>query len=63
MNEPASQLVSSKIDGFPLGPDAKPLPGPQHMQKVIAQPRMAQQQAQVNEVAEEMKKIFEKVDV
>ena len=34
-------------DGRPLGPDGKPLPGPQQMQQVMAQRRMAQQQAQV----------------
>ena len=37
-------------DGRPLGPDGKPLPGPQQMQQVMAQRRMAQQQAQVDEV-------------
>jgi hypothetical protein len=34
-------------DGRPLGPDGKPLPGPAQMQQIMAQKRMAQQQAQV----------------
>ena len=47
--------------GRPLGPDGKPLPGPQQMQQVMAQRRMAQQQAQVNEVCGIMKDNLEKV--
>ena len=34
-------------DGRPLGPDGRPLPGPAQMQQIMAQKRMAQQQAQV----------------
>ncbi len=48
-------------DGRPLGPDGKPLPGPQQMQQVMAQRRMAQQQAQVDEVVGIMKSNVEKV--
>merc|ERR1711981_1237874 len=48
-------------DGRPLGPDGKPLPGPQQMQQVMAQRRMAQQQAQVDEVVGIMKNNVEKV--
>ena len=48
-------------DGRPLGPDGKPLPGPQQMQQVMAQRRMAQQQAQVDEVVGIMKTNVEKV--
>ena len=35
-NSPATE------GGRPLGPDGKPLPGPQQMQQVMAQRRMAQ---------------------
>jgi vesicle-associated membrane protein 2 len=48
-------------DGRPLGPDGKPLPGPQQMQQVMAQRRMAQQQAQVDEVVGIMKSNVERV--
>ena len=48
-------------DGRPLGPDGKPLPGPQQMQQVMAQRRMAQQQAQVDEVVGIMRNNVEKV--
>ncbi len=48
-------------DGRPLGPDGKPLPGPQQMQQVMAQRRMAQQQAQVDEVVGIMRSNVEKV--
>ena len=44
-----------------MGPDGKPLPGPQQMQQVMAQRRMAQQQAQVDEVTGIMKDNLEKV--
>jgi vesicle-associated membrane protein 2 len=47
--------------GRPLGPDGKPLPGPQQMQQVMAQRRMAQQQAQVDEVVGIMTDNLEKV--
>ena len=52
---------STDPTGRPLGPDGKPLPGPQQMQQVMAQRRMAQQQAQVNEVCGIMKDNLEKV--
>jgi len=48
-------------DGRPLGPDGKPLPGPAQMQQIMAQKRMAQQQAQVNEVVDIMRNNVEKV--
>lgn len=54
-NSPATE------GGRPLGPDGKPLPGPQQMQQVMAQRRMAQQQAQVDEVCGIMKDNVEKV--
>lgn len=54
-NSPATE------GGRPLGPDGKPLPGPQQMQQVMAQRRMAQQQAQVDEVCGIMKDNLEKV--
>lgn len=52
---------STGPDGRPLGPDGKPLPGPQQMQQVMAQRRMAQQQAQVDEVVGIMRSNVEKV--
>ena len=57
----ASQPPATAPDGRPLGPDGKPLPGPQQMQQVMAQRRMAQQQAQVDEVVGIMKNNVEKV--
>merc|ERR1719210_3263563 len=51
----------SHADGRPLGPDGRPLPGPQQMQQVMAQRRMAQQQAQVDEVVGIMRNNVEKV--
>lgn len=62
MAEPApSGPPKTAPDGRPLGPDGKPLPGPQQMQQVMAQRRMAQQQAQVDEVVGIMKNNVEKV--
>ncbi|XP_059080957.1 neuronal synaptobrevin-like [Tigriopus californicus] len=58
---PTSQPTPSADGGRPLGPDGKPLPGPQQMQQVMAQRRMAQQQAQVDEVCGIMKDNLEKV--
>ncbi len=52
---------STAPDGRPIGPDGKPLPGPQQMQQVMAQRRMAQQQAQVDEVVGIMRGNVEKV--
>jgi len=60
MSDPASQPATAP-DGRPLGPDGKPLPGPQQMQQVMAQRRMAQQQAQVDEVVGIMRNNVEKV--
>jgi hypothetical protein len=34
----------------PLGPDGKPIPGPEQMRQIQAARKMATQQAQVNEV-------------
>ena len=34
----------------PLGPDGKPIPGPEQMRQIQAARKMAQQQAQVEEV-------------
>ena len=42
-------------------PDGRPLPGPQQMQQVMAQKRMAQQQAQVDDVVGIMRTNVEKV--
>jgi len=61
MSDPASQPPATGPDGRPLGPDGKPLPGPQQMQQVMAQRRMAQQQAQVDEVVGIMRNNVEKV--
>lgn len=61
MSEPTSQPPATGPDGRPLGPDGKPLPGPQQMQQVMAQRRMAQQQAQVDEVVGIMRNNVEKV--
>lgn len=61
MQPPTSQPTPSADGGRPLGPDGKPLPGPQQMQQVMAQRRMAQQQAQVDEVCGIMKDNLEKV--
>ena len=60
MSEPPSQPPATGPDGRPLGPDGKPLPGPQQMQQVMAQRRMAQQQAQVDEVVGIMRNNVEK---
>ena len=57
----ASEPPKTGPDGRPLGPDGKPLPGPQQMQQVMAQRRMAQQQAQVDEVVGIMRNNVEKV--
>jgi len=57
----SSAPLFTKSDGRPLGPDGNPIPGPQQMQQVMAQRRMAQQQAQVNEVVGIMKSNVEKV--
>ena len=51
----------SHVDGRPLGPDGRPLPGPAQMQQIMAQKRMAQQQAQVDEVVGIMRNNVEKV--
>ena len=61
MSDAASAPPATAPDGRPLGPDGKPLPGPQQMQQVMAQRRMAQQQAQVDEVVGIMKNNVEKV--
>ncbi len=57
----AAPAAGGADGGRPLGPDGKPLPGPQQMQQVMAQRRMAQQQAQVDEVCGIMKDNLEKV--
>ena len=62
MSDP-SQPPATGPDGRPLGPDGKPLPGPQQMQQVMAQRRMAQQQAQVDEVVGIMRNNVEKARV
>ena len=49
------------VDARPLGPDGRPLPGPAQMQQIMAQKRMAQQQAQVDEVVGIMRNNVEKV--
>ncbi len=61
MSSDSSSAPKTAPDGRPLGPDGKPLPGPQQMQQVMAQRRMAQQQAQVDEVVGIMKSNVEKV--
>lgn len=61
MADSGSAPPATGPDGRPLGPDGKPLPGPQQMQQVMAQRRMAQQQAQVDEVVGIMKSNVEKV--
>ena len=61
MAESGTSAPATGPDGRPLGPDGKPLPGPQQMQQVMAQRRMAQQQAQVDEVVGIMKNNVEKV--
>ena len=45
----------------PLGADGKPVPGPQQVQQTLAQKRMAQQQAQVDQVVDIMRSNVEKV--
>jgi len=57
----ATESSKNGSDGRPLGPDGRPLPGPQQMQQVIAQKRMAQQQAQVDDVVGIMRTNVEKV--
>merc|ERR1712071_410592 len=47
-------------DGRPIGPDGRPLPGPAQMQQIMAQKRMAQQQAQEDEVVGIMRNNGEK---
>ena len=55
------EAARSQGDGRPLGPDGRPLPGPAQMQQIMAQKRMAQQQAQVDEVVGIMRTNVEKV--
>ena len=45
----------------PLGPDGKPIPGPEQMRQIQAARKMAQQQAQVDEVIGIMHKNVENV--
>jgi len=45
----------------PLGPDGKPIPGPEDMRKIQAARKMGQQQAQVDEVIGIMHKNVEAV--
>ena len=45
----------------PLGPDGKPIPGPAEVRQIQAARKMAQQQAQVDEVVGIMKNNVEKV--
>ena len=45
----------------PLGPDGKPIPGPEQMRQIQAARKMAQQQAQVEEVIGIMHKNVENV--
>lgn len=45
----------------PLGADGQPVPGPQQVQQTLAQKRMAQQQAQVDQVVNIMRTNVEKV--
>merc|ERR1712142_1202188 len=61
MSEVSTEPSKVGPDGRPLGPDGRPLPGPQQMQQVMAQKRMAQQQAQVDDVVGIMRTNVEKV--
>ena len=61
MSEVSTEPPKVGPDGRPLGPDGRPLPGPQQMQQVMAQKRMAQQQAQVDDVVGIMRTNVEKV--
>lgn len=45
----------------PLGPDGKPIPGPEQMRQIQASRKMGQQQAQVDEVIGMMHKNVEQV--
>ena len=45
----------------PLGPDGKPIPGPEQMRQIQAARKMAQQQQQVDEVIGIMHKNVEEV--
>lgn len=45
----------------PLGPDGKPIPGPEQMRQIQAARKMAQQHAQVEEVIGIMHKNVENV--
>ena len=45
----------------PLGPDGKPIPGPEQMRQIQAARKMGQQQAQVEEVIGIMHKNVENV--
>ncbi|TRY68690.1 hypothetical protein TCAL_10758 [Tigriopus californicus] len=45
----------------PLGPDGKPIPGPEQMRQIQASRKMGQQQAQVDEVIGMMHKNVEEV--
>ena len=45
----------------PLGPDGKPIPGPEQMRQIQAARKMTQQQAQVEEVIGIMHKNVEAV--
>jgi len=61
MGDAEAGEVRKGADGRPLGPDGRPLPGPAQMQQIMAQKRMAQQQAQVDEVVGIMRNNVEKV--
>jgi len=52
---------SESSSGRPILPDGKAAPGPQQMQQIMAEKRMAQQQAQVDEVVGIMRTNVEKV--
>jgi len=61
MSEASTEPSKVGPEVRPLGPDGRPLPGPQQMQQVMAQKRMAQQQAQVDDVVGIMRTNVEKV--
>lgn len=59
--KPAGAAKGDDKPERPLGPDGKPIPGPEQMRQIQAARKMAQQQAQVDEVIGIMHKNVENV--
>ena len=60
-NGAAAKAAGDDKPDRPLGPDGKPIPGPEQMRQIQASRKFAQQQAQVEEVIGIMHKNVENV--